>query len=72
MKRIFILSQSFETKSKFYARGVARRREEAGGLTPTEFGRSVNPIQTRAADYAHHTTVSPPRIQKAICTSDPK
>ena len=36
-------------------RGVAR-----GGQSPTEFGRSVNPIQTKGADYARHTTTSPP------------
>ena len=42
-----------------------------GGVTLLEFGRSVNPIQTRGADYAPHTTASPHlRIQKAIYTSD--
>ena len=25
-------------------------------LAPADFGRSVNPIQTRGADYAHHIT----------------
>ena len=41
------------------------------GQSPSKFGRSVNPIQTRGADYAPHTTASPPpRIQKAIYTSD--
>ena len=33
-----------------------------------EFVRSVNPIQTRGADYAPHTNASP-LIQKAIYTS---
>ena len=34
-----------------------------------EFGRSVNPIQIRGADYAPHTTAPPsPPIQKAIYT----
>ena len=27
---------------------------------PQEFSRSVNPIQTMGADYARHTTASPP------------
>ena len=31
---------------------------------PTELGRSVNPIQTRGADYAPHTTASPIRFKK--------
>ena len=29
-------------------------------LAPADFGRSVNPIQTMGADYARHTTASPP------------
>ena len=42
-----------------------------GARAPLEFGRSVNPIQTRGADYAPHTTANPfpPRIQKTIYTS---
>ena len=28
-----------------------------------EFGSSVNPITTRRADYAHHTTASPPGFE---------
>ena len=41
-----------------------------GAELPLEFG-SVNPIQARGADYAQHTTASPPPpIQKAIYTSD--
>ena len=45
-------------------RGVAR--EGAGGPEPPppEFGRSVNPVQTRGADYAPHTTASPPGFKK--------
>ena len=52
---------------KWKIRGVAIG--EARGAP--EFGRSVNPIQTRGADYAPHTTASPPppRNQKAIYTS---
>ena len=41
-----------QTKSRGVARGGA-------GALP-EFGRSVNPIQTRGTDYALHTTASPP------------
>ena len=33
-------------------------------LSLPEYDRSVNPIQTRRADYAHHTTASPPRLKK--------
>ena len=43
---------------KFF-RGVARGGAE-GARDPPEFGRSVNPIQTMGADYAPHTTASPP------------
>ena len=42
-------------------RGVARGG--AGGPDPPEFGRSVNPIQTREGQIM-------PRIQKAIYTSE--
>ena len=46
-------------------RGVAR-----GGQGGLEFGRSMNPIQTRGADYAPHTMYcQPPRIQKGIYTT---
>ena len=32
-----------------------------GALAPPVFGRTVNPISTRRADYyAHHSTTSPP------------
>ena len=30
------------------------------GCAPPNFGKSVNPISTRAADYAHHITTAPP------------
>ena len=40
-------------------RGVARGEGGVGARDPTEFGRSVNPIQTKGADYARHTTTSP-------------
>ena len=46
-------------------RGVARGGEGAeGARAPPEFGRSVNPIQIRGADYAPHTTSSPPGFKK--------
>ena len=51
-------------------RGVARGGAE-GARAPPEFGRSVNPIQTRGADYAPHTTASPPgfkNISTSLCT----
>ena len=32
-------------------------------LAHPEFGRSVNPITTRGADYAHHITASPPGFE---------
>ena len=31
-----------------------------GASAPPNFDRSVNPISTRGADYAHHSTTSPP------------
>ena len=39
-----------------HSRGVARGGGK-GDQSPPEFGRSVNPIQTIGADYAHHTTI---------------
>ena len=46
-------------KTKTPDRGVDRG--DAGGTrAPAEIGRSVNPIQTRGADYAPHITTSPP------------
>ena len=32
----------------------------ARGSFPPDFDRSVNPISTRGADYAHHSNTSPP------------
>ena len=49
------------------SRGVARGGAE-GARAPPEFGRSVNPIETRGADYAPHKTTSPPD-SKTIYTS---
>ena len=31
-----------------------------GYFSPSVFGQTVNPISTRGADYAHHSTTSPP------------
>ena len=44
-------------KSSGVARGGAR-------APPPEFGRSVNPIQTREAEYAPYSTTSPPGFKK--------
>ena len=33
-----------------------------GALAHPMFGRTVNPISTKGADYTHHSTTSPPRI----------
>ena len=35
-----------------------------GAVAPPEFGRSVNPIQTRGTDFTPHTTASPPGFKK--------
>ena len=49
-------------------RGVARGGAE-GARAPPEFGRSVNPIQTRGGRLCPPHYCQPPRIQKAIYTS---
>ena len=33
-----------------------------GALASPMFGRTVNPISTRGADYARHSTTSPPKF----------
>ena len=33
-----------------------------GNVSPPVFGQTVNPISTRGADYAHHSTTSPPKF----------
>ena len=33
-----------------------------GACAPPVFGRTANPISTRGADYAHHSTKCPPRF----------
>ena len=59
------MSDSFRQITKWQSkiRGVARGGAE-GALAPPEFGRSVNPIQTRGADYTPHTTASPSGFKK--------
>ena len=37
-----------------------RKGGTLGASAPPMFGRTVNPISTRGADYAHHSTSSPP------------
>ena len=50
--RFFILCTPAETERQ------GRRNREAGGgrSTPPDFGKSVNPITSRPADYALHVT----------------
>ena len=36
-----------------------RKGGTLGASAPPMFGRTVNPISTRGADYAHHSTTSP-------------
>ena len=49
--------------------GVARGGGAEGARAPPEFGRSVNPIQTRGARLYPSHYCQPPRIQKAIYIS---
>ena len=56
-----------KVKLSYLGRGVAKGGSRAP--PPPKFGRSVNPFQTRGADYARHTSASAPRIKKAIYTS---
>ena len=39
---------------------AAHIRLVASGEAPPVFGRTFNPISTRGADYAHHSTIGPP------------
>ena len=41
---------------ELWVRGVV----PGGAMAPPVFGRSVNPISTRGADYAHHITAGTP------------
>merc|ERR1711997_1214489 len=52
-----------------FFRGVARGGAE-GARAPPEFGRSVNPIQTRGGRLCPSHYCQPPRIQKAIYISE--
>jgi len=40
-----------------------RKGGTLGASAPPMFGRTVNPISTRGADYALHSTTSPPNFQ---------
>ena len=55
---------TFLNTDRDVARGVAE-----GARAPPEFGRSVNPIQTRGGRLCFSHYCQPPRIQKAICIS---
>ena len=51
---------------RFKPRFTRLRAVASGGageaLAPPVFGKTVNPISTRGADYTHHITTSPPGI----------
>ena len=40
-----------------------RQRKNWGALVPPVFGRAINPISSRGADYTHRSTMSPPDFQ---------
>ena len=54
---------------EYISRGVARGGAE-GARAPPEFGRSVNPIQTRGGRLCPSQYCQPPQIQKAIYISE--
>ena len=56
--------------NNFKIRGVARGGQRDRAPSPPEFGRSVNPIQTRVGMFCPSHYCQPPRFQKAIYTSD--
>ena len=60
----FELWSNFNAKAKVISefRGVVAGSASAGGATP-DFGRSVNPISTRGADYAHQIILAPSNLQ---------
>ena len=64
-----LLSLVFRAKASLYRRGVARGEYRGARAPPPEFGRSVNPIQTRGDRLCPSHYCQPPRIQKAIYTS---
>ena len=53
-------------KPEFHVQDHRSWSGRGGPWYPQDFGRSVNPIQTRWSSYAHHITISlpPPRIFK--------
>ena len=48
--------------TKFIVNRAVASGGAGGALASQFFGRKVNPISTRGADYAHHSTTSPPRF----------
>ena len=42
------------------------RAVASGGRPPPVFGRTVIPMSTREADYAHHSTTSPPGFSDLV------
>jgi hypothetical protein len=58
--RFFLSKTPRPTSTKPRAVGAGGAR---GAMASPDFGRSVNPISTRGADYTHHiTTVPPPQL----------
>ena len=47
---------------KCHTQGCLKRGAGGAGPPPV-LGRTVKPISTRGADYAHHSTTSPPNFQ---------
>ena len=60
LKSTYLITQPLHS---FQSRGVGRGGA-GGARAHPKFGRSVNPIQTREADCAPHTTTRPPGFKK--------
>ena len=62
----YVLLFSRSIRNSLHTQNLVRtiRAVASGGLgglqSPPVFGQTVNPISTRGADYAHHSTMSPP------------
>jgi hypothetical protein len=52
-------------RAAYWYIGMQGRRKGGtfGASAPSMFGRTVNPISTKGADYAHHTNTSPPNFR---------
>ena len=65
--KVFVDSSlSILSKKQISLEYIKYRPVASGGgahAPPPVFGRTVNPISTRGADYAHHSTTSPPDFQ---------